>query len=265
MIRGGRRALIGAALLVLAACLELGAPKGLVVSISSLRLPSPSVVAGDLMRDSLGNPSPVSLTAFGPDGEPLPTEPLTFIALDTTVSVDADGTVHGLFRDSIGGRVIGGAGALQTPPQRIIVTIAPTLVTKGPDATIQFVNTAPDTSAQTNWSAPLVLTVTGAGNAPAQAYVVTYSLLETPDPVTPGTPTAYISDAGARTMMRDTTDTKGIASRIVVLRQAAVAADVRSGSRVDSVRVQATVKYLGADIPGSPVQFVVPVSLKPPA
>ncbi len=266
MILAGRRALIGAAILVLAACIELGGPTDGVVSITNLRLPYPSVVVGDLMRDSLGNPSPLFLTAFGADGEPLPTEPLTFVALDTTLSVDPDGTVHGLFRDSIGGRVVGGAGSLQTPPNRIIVTIAPTAVTMGPGpTTIQFVNTAPDTSATTNWSTPLLLTITGAAGAPAQGYVVTYALVETPDPVTPGTPTAYISDAGARTMTRDTTDTRGVASRIVVLRQGAVATDIRSGSRIDSVIVRATIKYLGADVPGSPVDFIVPVSLKPPA
>lgn len=265
MILTGRRAAIGAALLVLAACIELGGPKDGVVSITNLRLPYPSVVVGDLMRDSLGNPSPLSLTAFGADGEPLPTEPLTFVALDTTLSVDADGTVHGLFRDSIGGRVVGGAGGLQTPPHRIIVTIAPTTVAKSPDATtIQFVNTAPDTSATTNWSSPLVLTVTGSAGAAAQGFVVTYSLLQTPDAATPGTPTAYIGDAVAKPMNRDTTDTRGVASRIVVLRQAAVATDIRSGSRSDSVIVRATVRYLGADVPGSPVEFIVPVSLKPP-
>jgi hypothetical protein len=59
------------------------------------------------------------------------------------------------------------------------------------------------------------------------------------------------------------TDTKGIASRRVVLRQLAVDTSIRSGSRRDSVIVRATVKYLGADVPGSPVTFYVPVFKKP--
>jgi hypothetical protein len=49
----------------------------------------------------------------------------------------------------------------------------------------------------------------------------------------------------------------------VILRQSAVATDIRNGSRSDSVIVRATIKFLGADVPGSPVEFIVPVSRKP--
>jgi hypothetical protein len=264
MTRRGRRALFGAAVaIVVAACVELGGPSEGVVSISNLTLPYPSVVIGDLMRDSLGNPSPVTITAFGSNGEAIPGEAVSFFALDTTLRIDADGTIHGLFRDSVGGRVVAGAGGLQTPPHRVIVTIAPTTVEKGTDpTTIQFVVTEPDTSKSTNWSPALILTVRGA-TGPAQGYVVTYSLVETPDAEVAGTPTAYIGDESARTMPRDTTDTKGIASRRVVLRQTAIAEATRAGAKQDSVIVRATVKYLGADVPGSPVQFVVPIFKKP--
>lgn len=264
MILKARRALAGAVVVVLAGCLDLGGPKDGVVSISSLRLPYPSVVVGDLLRDSLGTPAPVSIIAYGPDGQELTTEPKTFVGLDSSVRVDVDGTVRGVTRDTLGGRVVGGAGALQTPPQRIIVTIAPTTVTKGTDPTpIVFVAEAPDSTANTNWSPSLTVTVRGANDAPAQGYVVVYSLIEMPDALVPGTPTAYIAEGAAPRMPRDTTNTAGVASRRVILRQAAVATDIRNGSRSDSVIVRATVKYLGADVPGSPIDFVVPVSRKP--
>lgn len=259
-----RRALFGAtAAMVVAACVELGGPKAGIVSISNLKLPYPSVVAGDLMRDSLGNPSPVGIIAYGSDGEPIAGQAVAFVALDTTVAIDPDGTIHGIVKDTLGGRVVAGAGGLQTPPQRVIVTIAPTTVEKGAGPTaIEFVVAEPDTSKNTNWSPALVLTVKG-GSVPAQGYVVTYSLVETPDPEVAGTPTAYIGDESARSMPRDTTDTKGVASRRVVIRQAALAAATRSASKTDSVIVRATVRYLGADVPGSPVDFIVPVSRKP--
>jgi len=262
MTRTGRRALVGAAsAVVIAACVELGGPKAGVVSISNLQLPYPSVVIGDLMRDSLGNPSPVSITAFEADGSVSDAVP-TYLALDTTVSVDADGTVHGLFRDSLGGRIVAGAGGLQTPPQRVIVTIEPTSVAKSTDPTaIQFVSTDADTLKNTNWSPPLELTVSGLTGA-AQGYVVTYEVIESPDPAVAGTPTAYIGNESGRTMWRDTTDTKGKVSRRVVLRQLAVASSIRDGTHPDTVIVRATVKYLGADVSGSPVTFIVPVSKK---
>ena len=266
MTRRGRRALLGgAALAVIGACIDLGGPKDGVVSISNLRLPYPSVVVGDLLRDSLGNPSPLSITAFGADGNPLPTEPISFVALDTSVSVDAGGTARGISIDTLGGRVVAGAGSLQTPPQRIIVTIPATAAIKGTGATaIAFVNTAPDTSTNTNWSPPLTLTVQGANAANAPGYVVTFMLVETPDAAVAGTPTAYIGDDNARSMPRDTTNAQGMAARRVILRQSAVATNIRDGTRSDSVIVRAVVKYLGADVPGSPVEFIVPVAQKPP-
>jgi hypothetical protein len=258
----GRRALFGATVaIVIAACVEIGGPRDGVASISNLTLPYPSVVVGDLMRDSLGNPSPVSITAFTGNGEKSNAVPV-FIALDTTVKVDADGTIHGVTRDSVGGRIVAAAGGLQTPPQRVIVTIAPTTVEKISGSTpIQFVTTDEDTTKTTNWSPAIELAVSGA-TGKAQGYVVAYSLVESPDAQVPGTPTAYIGDESAKTMWRDTTDIKGVASRRVILRQAALADAVRNG-RLDSVIVRATVKYLGADVPGSPVTFIVPVSKKP--
>jgi hypothetical protein len=261
----GRRALLFVATgLWMSACVELGGPKEGVVSISSLLLPYPSIVVGDVMRDSLGVATPLTITAFGADGEPLTAERITLIAIDTTVKFNADGTLLGVAKDTLGGRVVAGAGALQTAPQRVIVTIAPTTATKSADATtIQFVNTTPDTTNNSNWSSPLVLTVTGAAGAGAQGYVVTYSLVATPDPAVAGTPTAYLGEDATKPWSRDTTDTKGVASRRVILRQSAIATNIRDGSRPDTVIVRATVKYLGADVPGSPVQFIVPVSKKP--
>jgi hypothetical protein len=260
----GRRALFGATVaIVVAGCaIELGGPKDGVLSITNLKLPYPSVVVGDLMRDSLGNPSPLSIKAFGANGEEQAAVPV-FVALDTTVTIDSDGTIHGITKDTLGGRIVASAGGLQTPPQRVIVTIAPTsAVINSPATSIQFVPTEPDTTKNTNWSEPLIVKVTGSAE-PAQGYVVTYSLVETPDPEVAGTPTAYIGDDAARAMPRDTTDTKGLASRRVILRQVALASATRSGSKSDSIIVRASVKYLGNEVPGSPMEFVVPVSKKP--
>lgn len=260
-----RRALtLGAALAIFGACIEFGGPEDGVVSISNLRIPYPSVVAGDLMRDSLGEPSPLTIIAYGGDGQPLPTEPVTFVALDTTVTVDADGIVHGVARDTLGGRVVAGAGSLQTPAQRIIVTIAPTLASKSGTATaIVFDPALPDSTSKANWSPALSLTVTGAGAAAAQGYVVTYSLIHTPPPKDEGVATAYIADESNRRQPRDTTDTRGEASRRVVLRQTAVTDALRAGQTTDSIVVRATVRYKGLDVPGSPIDFTVPVSRKP--
>jgi hypothetical protein len=263
MMPGLRRGLLAAATTLLVACIDLGGPSQDVVSISNLRLPYPSVVIGDVLRDTLGNPAPLSIVAFGRAGDTLAGQTVSFIAIDSTVKVDPDGIVHGVTRDTLGGRVVGGTGGLQTPAQRIIVTIAPTDVTSGTASTsIQFDATALDTTASTNWSQGLALTVTGASGAAAQGYVVSYALIRSPPPDTPGALTAYIGD-DSRHSAADTTDTRGIASRKAVVRLGSVSKALLAGSITDTIIVRAHVKYLGAEIAGSPIDYIIPVSKKP--
>jgi hypothetical protein len=38
---------------------------------------------------------------------------------------------------------------------------------------------------------------------------------------------------------------------------------LRAGQTADSIVVRATVKYRGLDVPGSPIDFTIPVSRKP--
>lgn len=261
-----RRAFVAAAALgLVAACIDLSGPDSGVVSISSLRIPYPSVVIGDIMRDSLGAPAPLRLVAFDVEGNEIPGEPVTYFTLDTTISIDADGTVHGLFRDSVGSRVVGSAGPLQTSIQRIIVTPPPQAVTKdAAETAIAFEITAPDTSARSNWSPPLTLRLSAASDAAVQGFIVSYEIVRSPVPITAGTPTAYVADDAGRHSRRDTTDVRGNAARRVVLRQLAVGdAALLAGTRTDTIVVRATVRYLGADVPGSPVDFFVPVKVKP--
>src|SRR5262249_40919727 len=63
---------IGAAVvLAIAACIDMSAPNNGVASISTLLLPSPSVVIGDVMRDSTGVPAPLAVTPFDQAGKAL--------------------------------------------------------------------------------------------------------------------------------------------------------------------------------------------------
>lgn len=259
----GQRALISGAVVVVAvACIDLGGPKGGVVSISGLGLPSPSVVLGDMMRDSLGIPAPLSITAFDDAGNPIPGEPVAFVALDTTISVDVDGLVRGLFRDSLGGRVVAGAGSLQTLPARIIVTVKPDTAIKGTEATQINFDLLADTTSQTNRSPLLAVTVTGAGGVGAQGFIVSYEITRSPPPRIAGVPTAYLADEGVKASTRDTTDLRGAAGRRVIFRANLADAELAAGTRTDTVVVRATVRYAGADVAGSPVDFIIPVKKK---
>ena len=265
MTRRARRGMWMAALAVAAAaCIDIGGPSSGVVSISNLTVAFPSVVIGDLLRDSLGAVAPLQLTAFDPSGNPIPGAEVTFVALDSTIRIDADGTVHGITRDTVGARVVAGAGGLQTAPARIFVSVAPQTATKGTAPTlIEFDITAPDTATRSNWSPALAVTLTGAGDVGAQGFIVSYEIIRAPAPIDPAAPAVYLADENGRRSARDTTDRQGLAGRIVVLRQQAIGDPALfAGTKTDTVIVRATARYLGVDLPATPIDFIIPVRKK---
>jgi hypothetical protein len=106
--------------------------------------------------------------------------------------------------------------------------------------------------------------MTDASQVGAQGFIVAYSIVRSPAPLKAGVPTAYIgNDIGAATT-RDTTDHTGAAARRVVLRQAAIGdTDLLNGRKTDTIIVRATASYGGQAIPGTPIDFFIPVSRKP--
>jgi hypothetical protein len=267
MSRCGERAATAIVAVAMMAACDLSTKNADVTSISNLRLPSPSVVVGDVMRDSLGAPAPLSIEVFDAHGNVVANPTLVFSHLDSTISIDASGLVHGLKRDTVGARVVVGSGGLQTPQNRIFVSVAPKKAAKSAGASAPAItfDTRIDTTVQTNWSPLLPVTLTDSTGVGAQGFIATYSIVRSPAPLTVGVPTVYIAnDAGAATT-RDTSDLAGVVSRRVVLRQAAVGdAALLSGTKTDTIIVRMTATYRAAAIPGTPVDFVIPVAAKKP-
>jgi hypothetical protein len=255
------------------ACSDIlgSASRSPIASISALSLPYPTVVIGDVMRDSLGVTAPVSIQAFDASGKLVTDQSPQFTILDattntlaSTVQIDQSGIVHGIARDTVGARVFASFGTLTAPAQRVFVSVAPTKAAQTPGPwEISFVDTIPDTLTATNWSPPLALTLSDANGIGAQGFVVTYAVTRYPAPQTAGDTAAYIGDDAGKPSGRDTTDLKGVASRRVVLRQRVLADSVRAGTHVDTIIVRATVRYNGVDVPGTPLDYIVPVMKKP--
>ncbi len=256
------------------ACSDIfgSASRNPVASISALSLPYPSVVVGDVMRDSLGQAAPVSIQAYDANGSLLTSQSPTFTVLDattstvaTSVQVDQNGFVHGLARDSLGARVFAGFGTLTAPAQRVIVSVAPTRATRPVDTLrISFIDSVTDTLRITNWSPPLKLQLSDATGVGAQGFVVVFAVTRFPAPLNPGDQAAYIADATGKPSGRDTTKSTGEAKRLVVLRQSKLdTVSVRRGLTTDTIIVRATVKYNGADVSGTPIDYIIPVSKKP--
>jgi hypothetical protein len=256
------------------ACSDIfgGASRSPIASISALALPYPTVVVGDVMRDSLGQAAPVSIQAYDANGNVVTSQLPTFTVLDattstlaTSVQIDQNGFVHGLIRDTLGARVFAGFGTLTAPPQRVIVSVAPAKATRPVDTLqISFIDSVTDTLRTSNWSGLLELMLTDASGTGAQGFVVTYAVTRYPAPLNPGDQAAYIADATGKPSGRDTTKSKGTAGRRVVLRQSKLdTASVRRGLKIDTITVRATVKYNGADVSGTPIDYIIPVSKKP--
>ncbi|HTR77066.1 MAG TPA: hypothetical protein VMH39_03115 [Gemmatimonadaceae bacterium] len=246
--------------------LVVGPEKG-IASISTLVVAAPSVVLGDVLRDSLGAPAPLLVNAYDAAGALLTSAVTTYFVLDSipTVRVDSLGLLHGLAIDSLGAHVLGQVGGLQTPTQTIFVSVHPdTVAVTGSPGTLQFDLTVPDTLQASNWSDTLALSVKSKAGLGAQGFVVEYSVLQSPAPATAGRATVYIGNDQGLHDARDTTDLHGAAHRRVVLDQFALGdAALLAGTKTDTVLVRASVRYGGVDVPGSPVTYAIPVHLKP--
>ena len=83
MIRRIATSLFVVAAVVAMACIDMSAPKGRPASISSLLLPSPSVVVGDSMRDSAGKVAPLRIIAYDANNAPIPSLEVLFFVTDS--------------------------------------------------------------------------------------------------------------------------------------------------------------------------------------
>lgn len=242
------------------ACVDMSAPKG-PASISALRLPSPSVVVGDVMRDSTGAPAKLDVIAYDANGARLTDLSPQFFVTDTgaPATVDAGGTVTGTKLGTV--HVVGQIGTLQTPVAAIPITVAP--------KRIALTNTTIDTliaplSADTTQrgTAAAAVTVSGDSAVGATGFIVKYALVHAP--VTkPGqkTPAVFLADDQGNPSVVDTTDA-GRASRNVVVITAFLSDTNLLRGGVDSAVVTAQTSYKGALVSPSPLRIVIPIVVR---
>lgn len=262
---------LGAAGLAVAgtACLDLSGPTDEIEAISTVRAAYPAAVAGDTLRDSMGVAVPLAVLAYTGRGDSVPApEGLQYFLPDTGTDARIE---NGYF---IAGakygpvRVVAQVAGIQTPPRTIEVTPAPVIVRADPEtlgnpATVAPVQYTPTTI--TVNSAPLRVVVQGdTAGLPANVngWVVTYRITRQPPGIDPNAPPGYLATEqgvairGDSAVAADTT-ASGVAARVVVLRP------VLLQNRTDTLEVEATVRYLGDHVPGSPILFRIPVEQRP--
>ena len=239
-----RRWMIAALAGAIAGCVEISDNADTVLSLEFDSLPSPSVVVGDSLRDTTGAIAGPVVRAFNYRGEEIAAPNIRFHALDPGITIDSiTGVIRGDSLRSTSARVVASVGSLQAL-QRVDVTLRPDAVTavNGRD-TLQY--SLLDSTV--NVSEALTVKVTH-GTAPAdsavRSYVVSFAVVSGGDPLA-----AEVVNGGKMSTV-DTTDANGVAGRAVRIRPLYF-------TGVDSVIVNATVKFRGTPISGSPVRLVV--------
>ena len=246
--RSVRRATLAACVaLIAAACRDIPAPPGGVLSLSRVILPSPGVVAGDTLRDSAGVAVPVRVIAFGNDGEPLAAPPIPeFLVLgagahlvDSLLVGDTPGTRVG---------VIASVASLQTQPESVTVILRPdTLVPADSTRHLRTFALLGDTVVTSAELSTIVHHHADADTTEVPAVVVYYQLVSAPEGNGNG-PTVVLMN-GSTPSARDTTSATGRASRTVRLRIAAFA------GVLDSAVVHATASHRGVSL--GTVEFTI--------
>jgi hypothetical protein len=251
----------------LVACFELsGAPSGL-SSISRLELPWPAVVVGDSLRDSTGAAVPLRVEAFDGDGQPVTDAQVTFIALDTGLSVTPTGFVLGEKPRTAPAKIVAqvqrGGEVLQTPEINVDVVPRPDTVTPAGFDTLEVKAYTLTGIADTSWitSDTVSVTVSNRSTAAVRSWIVRYEITDDP-PGVDGAVTAFFAGVGNPRVVADTTDANGVAGRPVILRTIVLPPESKVARH--EVEVTVTVRERGQNVPGSPVQVVVPFEIRNP-
>ena len=258
MIRRIATLLFVVAGLLAVACIDMSAPKG-PASISSLLLPSPSVVVGDTMRDSAGKAAPLRVIAYDANDVPIPADAQFFVVDSAPVGHMTNGIVVGDKQGSI--HIIGQVAGVQTTPVTVPVTVAPkTFALTGKVDTLKVpLISITDTTSRSVGSATIAVTLRGAGDTASLGFLVKYELAKAPATIPSSIPGIFFSDDGTKVSAVDTTDGGGASRKLFVRSWLLVDQAVRGGTKVDSAVVIVTTSYKGAPVSGSPIRVVIPI------
>lgn len=230
------------------ACSDVSGSSTSVLSIQFDSLAAPSVVVGDTLRDTTGAVILPMVHAFNFKGEEITPVPVWFQSPDSGVVVDSvTGIIVGDSLRSTPARIVATVGSLQAV-QRVDVTLRPDLLAaeNGEDSLSYSVL---DTTLNVSPRLTVKLTHGVAPNdSVVKSYIVSFAIVEQSNPDL----AELVNDAGKPSVV-DTTDTNGVAGRAIRLHPLFLA------SAIDSIIVNATTKYRGSQVSGSPVRLVLKV------
>ncbi len=260
-----RRRIIGFALVITAtlatACAEVGSGPDVPAAIEFARLPYPSVVIGDTLRNEAGAPTALRAIVRNSAGDEITGAPVRYLYADynrdSSLIVDSTrGTVFAL-KVAVGSpsRVAARAGSSLQILGNLIVTVAPDTVSGTAPGLLEL--SLPDTARKNTTGEFTVSVRNRATTTPTgvNGWVVRYELLRPANPTNDTTAGAYLVADSQGGSVIDTTDVSGNATRRVRVRPNLFPA----AAGTDSVIVQVTVRYRGNPVKGSPLRLATPV------
>jgi len=234
------------------ACTDVSGSSTSVLSIVFDSLSAPSVVVGDTLRDTTGAVVLPVVHAFNFKGGEIIPAPVFFLSPDSGVTVDSvTGIIVGDSLRSTPARIIATVGTLQAV-QNVDVTLRPDLL-QAVNALDSLQYSPIDTTLNVSPALQVKLTHGVAPNdSVVKSYIVSVTIVAQSDPQL-----GVLVNEGGKASVVDTTDASGIAGRMIRVHPLLLT------SPVDSIVVNATAKYRGVQVNGSPVRLVL--LLKPPA
>ncbi len=230
------------------ACKDVSGSSTSVLSIQFDSLAAPSVVVGDTLRDTTGAVIVPVVRAFNFNGDEITPVTVRFQSPDSGLVVDSiTGIITGDSLRSTPARIVATVGSLQAI-QRVDLTLRPDLLAGLHDRDSLSYSLLDTTL---NVSPRLTVKLTH-GVAPTdsvvKSYIVSFAIVSQSNPQLG----ELINDAGKPSVV-DTTDTNGVAGRTIRLHPLFLT------DAVDSIIVNATARYRGAEVGGSPVRLVLKV------
>jgi hypothetical protein len=243
---------------VLSACLDFAVDPNAVLYLAFERLPYPSIVSGDTLRDSSGAATNLTATVVNYDGNQVTDADLRFFDIDDTLNIlQVDASTGRVVADSSVPRMlrlIASVGGLQSPPLTLMLTKRPDSLQFGelPD-TIEY--SFSDTTR--NFSDGIAVTILHNDSSTfysgVASWTVRYSLEQPADTVFAtmvDDQNRRLAGGGGGSRHIDTTTSDGRASRKVRVRPGPPLT-----TSLDSVAILVEASYRGAPLAGSPARL----------
>jgi hypothetical protein len=229
-------------------CTDISGDSDSILSLQFDTLASPSVVVGDTLRDTTGVVVLPTVHAFNFKGGEVTSAQIYFQSPDSGVTVDsATGVIVGDSLRSTPARIIATAGKLQAI-QRINLALRPdTIVATNALDTINY-SLFDSTKNSSDLITVKLLHGLTTSDSVVTNYLVSFAIVSQTNPNLAD----LVNEAGKLSRV-DTTDANGMAGRKILVHPV----NLPSATTVDSVIVQATAKYRGLPVAGSPVRLVV--------